>query len=116
MSRFQEYEFLQKISKFLKYFKFFDNLLKKLWKKLWIIFFIILNHLYYYFYANKYQVSALTTGSKASAAIKESNKRFIYPNKEIIRVIIFSAINLLSIKKEEVYPSSLDQLSIRIIL
>ena len=33
-----------------------------------------------------------------------SSKRFIYPIKEIIKVIIFSAINLLSIRKELIAP------------
>ena len=46
----------------------------------------------------------LQTGVKPIKTTKhnEANKRFIYPNKEIIRVIIFSAINLLSIKKKRV--------------
>ena len=57
MPRFHEYEFLQKISKFFKCLNFFDSSVEK----------TVENFLYnfepplLFFYANKYQVSALTT-------------------------------------------------------
>ena len=60
----------------------------------------------FYSYIEKllFDISALTAVGKARAASSGISKRFIYPIKEIIRVIIFSAINLLSIKKEGFIP------------